>query len=263
MKRWKIALLIVLSVWMACSSTFVASAITTPWIELQPDVETGIEGHNLALEENVQIVYYVYDTAAAEAESGVLFWLEPQTSYLYGTETYKVTESFGTIENPKTGHTCQKYAFPELSAKMMTVDVYAVSFVKVGEKITYGAPDKYSILQYCFNKKGSETVMQGGTVSLGELVAATLQQGAMAQQFFGYKTDRLANDTYYQVTVVGGTLPDGMTKGLYKENDAVTLAAGQAPTGKSFSHWENGAGETVSEAVTVPGKNETYTAIYN
>lgn len=263
MKRWKIVLLFALAIWMACSSMFVASAITTPWIIVQPDAETAIEGHNLALEENVQIVYYVYETETEGAESGVLFWLEPQTSYRYGTETYKVTESFGTIENPKTGHVCQKYAFTELSAKMMTVDVYAVSFVKIGEKITYGALDKYSVLQYCFNKKGSGSMVQGGTVSLGELVAATLQQGAMAQQYFGYKTDRLASDTYYQVTVVGGTLPDGTTKGLYQENDAVTLAAGQAPEGKTFSHWENGAGETVSEAVTVPGKNETYTAIYN
>ena len=262
MKRWKIVLLFALAIWMACSSMFVASAITTPWIDLQPDAETAIEGHNLALEENVQIVYYVYDTASTGAESGVLFWLEPQTAYVYGTETYKVTESFGPIENPKTGHTCQKYAFTELSAKMMTVDVYAVPFVKVGEKVTYGALDKYSVLQYCFNKKDSKTVMQGGTVTLGDLVAATLQQGAVTQQYVGYKTDRLANDTYYQVTVVGGTLSDGTTKGLYKGNDAVTLTAGQAPAGKTFSHWENSAGEIVSETVIIPGKNETYTAIF-
>ena len=262
MKKRKIALLLLLALWMAFSSTFVASAITTPWIDLQPDAETAIEGHNLALEENVQIVYYVYETEIDGAESGVLFWLEPQEAYLYGTETYKVTESFGMIENPRTGHLCRKYAFPKLSAKMMTVDVYAVSFVKIGEEVTYGSLDKYSVLQYCFNKKDSKTVMPGGTVPLGDLVAATLQQGAVSQLYFGYKTDRLATDTYYQVTVVGGTLPDRTNKGLYKENDAVTLKAGQAPDGMTFSHWENSAGEIVSETVIIPGKNETYTAIF-
>ena len=224
--------------------------------------ETNIVGHNLALEENVQIVYYVDETVPQGAESGILFWLEPQTEYVYGSETYKITQSFGTIENPKTGHICQKYAFTDLSSKMMTVDVYAVSYIKDGENITYSTLDKYSILQYCFTKKDSKTVMQGGAVTLGDLVAATLQQGAMAQLYFGYKVDRLANNTYYQVTVAGGTLPDGTAKGLYQEKDVIVLTAENAPEFKTFAGWKNSAGEPIAATVTGLEQNETFTSNY-
>ena len=259
MKKTKLFLLLSLLMLMTCLFAISAAA--------DEPAATKIEGHNLALEENVQIVYYVDETVPEGAESGILFWLEPQTEYVYGTETYKVTEPFGTIVHPTTGHTCQKYAFTELSAKMMTVDVYAVSYVKDGETITYSTLDKYSILQYCFNKKDSETVMQGGTATLGDLVAATLEQGATAQQYFGYKTDRLANDTYYQVIVVGGALPDGTEKGLYKEGNTISLSAEIIKDQDIFAYWQNSAKEKVGasakQLVSCATGNEIYQAVYS
>ena len=254
MKKTKLFLFVALIALIACLFAVSAAA--------DKPAATDIVGHNLALEENVQIVYYVDETVPAEAESGVLFWLAPQDEYVYGSETYKVTESYGTIVHPVTGHTCQKYAFTELSAKMMTVDVYAVSYVKNGESITYSTLDKYSILQYCFTKKESKSVMQGGAVTLGDLVAATLQQGAMAQLYFGYKTDRLANNPYYQITVAGGTLPDGTAKGLYQQNDIIVLTADDAPQYKTFAGWKNSAGEPVATTVTGFEKDEEFTSHY-
>ena len=253
MKKARFGLLISMFVLIACLFAISVAA---------DEQATDTVGHNLALEENVQIVYIVDETVPAGAESGVLFWLAPQESYTYANATYRVTESYGTIVNPKNGHTCQKYAFTELSAKMMTVDVYAVSYVKEGENFTYGNLDKYSVLQYAQSKKGSTKTLDGSETTLGEVIEAVLEYGAVTQKYFSYRTDRLANATYYQITVVDGTLPDGTTKGLYQAGEAITLTAPASKDDLPFSRWENSAGETVSATVTVPTKNETYTAVY-
>lgn len=198
---------------------------------------TSIVGHNLALEDNIEIVYIVEETAPQGAETGVLFWLSPQEEYVYGEQEYKITTPFGTVVNPNTGNTCQKYAFNYLSAKQMTENVYAVSFIKDGENIMYSSVDKYSILQYAYNKKNSETILDGGTASLGEMLSAMLDYGAITQQYFGYNLDRLANATYYRVTVNGGALSDGLNYGLYKDGETVTVIAGEPELGKQFKQW--------------------------
>ena len=254
MKNKKTVLFFIAAVLFACVFSFSVAA------------STDIEGHNLALEDHVEIIYYVYDTAPENAETGVLFWLTPQANYAYGSETYKVTASFGEIVNPGTGHTCRKYAFAELSAKMMTDDVYAVSYSKVGENITYSEPDKYSVLQYAFNKKNSAATLPGGTATLGEVVSAILNYGAAAQRYFGYKTDRLANATYYQVTVVNGTLADGTVSGLYAAGDTVALRAEATRNDLPFARFENSARATVGVQTTLNvvagAADETYTAVY-
>lgn len=221
---------------------------------------TAIKGHNLALEDSVHVIYYVdAQNVPAGAEQGVLLWLEPQPNYLYGKETYKLTKTTGTYQ------TYLKYEFAEIAAKMMTTDIYAVSFVKVGDQTTYSALDKYSVLQYAYNKKGSATVLDGGTTTLGELLTQMLEYGAMAQKYFNYKTDRLANATYYSVNVENGTLSDGTTKGLYQAGDQITLTAQAGKDGMPFLYWVNGQSEKVSEETTINVNVkgiETYTAIY-
>lgn len=227
---------------------------------------TSIVGHNLALEDNIEIVYIVEETAPQGAETGVLFWLSPQEEYVYGEQEYKITTPFGTVVNPNTGNTCQKYAFNYLSAKQMTENVYAVSFIKDGENITYSGVDKYSILQYAYNKKNSATILDGGTASLGEMLSAMLDYGAITQQYFGYNLDRLANATYYRVSVENGKLPDGFTSGLYKSGTDVTLVANAPAEDKVFQKWVDGENNILGTESTLTynlDKDITITAVYD
>ena len=78
--------------------------------------------------------------------------------------------------------------------------------------------------------------------------------------------DHLANADFY-VSVVGGTLTDGFSTGLYPAGADVTLVASEMDAeGNPFSHWENSAGEMVSEeavcTVQMPAAHETYRAVY-
>ena len=215
--------------------------------------ETDIMGHNLSLNDSVNIVYYVdFQNVPENAEKGILIWTSAQDEYVYGTQNAKIT----TIRGTTAGYS--EYVFTGVSAKMMSQDIYAKSYIKVGDEITYSPLDKYSVLQYCYNKKGSTTTVNGGTKTLGELVAKMLEYGAFAQEYFNYNTDRMANATYYKVNVVNGTFADGTTSGLFVEGGTVTLYAET----ESFCHWEkdNALVSANSEIAITVTENATYTA---
>ncbi|MBQ7172661.1 MAG: leucine-rich repeat protein [Clostridia bacterium] len=218
------------------------------------EATTTVMGHNLELESAVNIIYYVdFQNAPGGAETGVLVWKNQQESYVYGTEDAKLSTT-------GINYGYETFIFPGVSSKMMTQDIYAVSYIKNGDKITYSALDKYSVLQYAYNKKGDTTKI-GGSKTLGELLVGMLNYGTLAQQYFNYKTDRLANATYYQINVVGGTLPDTSTKGLYQPGKSVTLSSNAT----EFGYWVNKAGEVVGSSnpivVTVGNSEETFTAV--
>ena len=221
---------------------------------------TAIEGHNLSLQDNVYIMYYVtFDGIPSGAETGVLVWTSQQETYVYGTEKAKAL-----YDGVRDGYSV--YYFTGVSAKMMSQDIYAVSYIKNGNNITYSSLDKYSVLQYAFNKKGSTTVMGEGGTTLGELVAGLLDYGTLAQTYFRYNLDRLANAEYYQIKVKNGTLADGTKSGLYQAGAQVTLNAPAEKDGIPFSCWKDEAGATVGNEtniqVTVGSKDKTYTATY-
>lgn len=234
---------------------FVANADQVP--------ATDIAAHNLSLNENVYVVYYVDQTVPEGAEAGVLCWFDPQESYTLANAQYKlVQEGTETI----SGKEYAKYYFTKVAAKMMTVDVYAVSYVKAGNEVTYSELDKYSVLQYCFNKKDSTTIMGEGGTTLGELVAGLLDYGTLAQTYFRYNLDRLANANYYEISVVDGTLADGTQSGLFQTGEQVTLNAPAEKDGVPFSAWKDETGATIGTErnlqVTVGAKYKTYTATY-
>ena len=218
--------------------------------------EATIKAHSLSLNDNIYILYYVdFKNIPDGAETGVLVWNNPQENYAYGTETAKAVYDRVDVSN---GYSI--YYFTGVSAKMMTQDIYAKTYIKIGDEITYGELDKYSVLQYCYNKKGSDTTLSGGTITLGELIQDILHYGASAQKYFNYHTDRLATADYYQIKVANGMLPDTTKSGLFQIGEQATLTA----TIENFDHWENSAGETVgteSTLVVIVAGNETYTAI--
>ena len=221
---------------------------------------TAIEGHNLSLQDNVYIMYYVtFDGIPSGAETGVLIWTSQQETYAYGTEKAKAL-----YDGVSDGYSV--YYFTGVSAKMMSQDIYAVSYIKDGDNITYSKLDKYSVLQYAYNKKDSTTIMGEGGTTLGELVAGLLDYGTLAQTYFRYNLDRLANTEYYQVKVKNGTLADGTKSGLYQTGDKVMLSAAAEKDGIPFSCWKDEAGAIVGNEtniqVTAGSKDKTYTATY-
>ena len=93
---------------------------------------TDIVGHNLSLNDSVDIIYYVdFKNVPENAEKGVLIWTSAQDEYVYGSENTKITTIRGTTQGYPT------YAFTGVAAKMMSQDIYAKSYIKVGDEITY------------------------------------------------------------------------------------------------------------------------------
>ena len=211
-----------------------------------------IPGHNLALEDSIHIIYYVdFWNVPAGAEKGVLIWTSPRSSYTYGTQNAKLTKSTGVYSS------YLKYEYTDVVAKMMAQDIYAVAYIKDGNKITYSSLDKYSVLQYAYNKKSSS--------GLGALLTKMLNYGAEAQTYFGYKTDRMASSIYYQLIVENGTLPDGTTKGLYPVGTILTLTANAPGEGKAFSYWSDSTGQnlgTEPNLTILVSEGKTWSAVY-
>ena len=78
---------------------------------------TEIAGHNLSLEDRINIVYYVTSSNVPEgAEEGVLIWTSEPELYAYGTEDCKITTSI-------KGGQYDLYFFNGLAAKQMTEEV--------------------------------------------------------------------------------------------------------------------------------------------
>ena len=150
------------------------------------DPTTQIAGHNLSLEDRVNIVYYVQSQEVpTDAEEGLLVWLDEPDLYAYGTEDYKITKFIRSGQY-------KLFYFNELAAKQMTVEVKAMSYIKSGDDIYCSELDSYSIAEYCNKKLSSTTVGADGTTTLGSVVKSILKYGAASQKYLGYNMDNLA-----------------------------------------------------------------------
>ena len=227
----------------------------------EADPELKIVGCNLSFQDNIYIKYAVNGSDLSDVK--LLIWTSEQTSYEFGTQS-AVLESTGT--ETVSGKPCKIYSYSSLTARMMTDYVYARAYVVKSGTAYYSAVKKYSILQYVLNKTG-KTGTASTNQKLIDLLNAMIEYGSAAQIYAGYKADRLANADWYQVKVVGGTLDDLSTEGLYLAGDPVTMTAPATDDqGKDFSYWETDSGEVAgTEAtltVTVVSLNKTYTAVY-
>ncbi len=216
---------------------------------------------NLSFRSNVCIKYAI---ATEDTSVKMLIWRAPQTEYIYSPQT---TVLAPVATDAIDGKSCLIFDYTELAAADMTEVVYARAYKDNGDgTYEYGAVKKYSILQYAYNKLGYT-----GTAStdeeLKQMLRDMLVYGASAQKYLERNTDRLATADFYQVVVEGGLLADGCTEGLYLAGETVTLIASATNAeGGAFSHWVNSAGETIGStvtyALTVPAKHDTYTAVY-
>ncbi len=247
----KILFLLFATAILAVSVCFGISAAETP------DSELDIAYHNLSFESDTYIMY-----AIKSADPNVR--LETRIE----TEDGPVTKILAPLPEQAEigGKQYTVFKFTTISAKQMTDYVYARAFIDNGGEITYGKPDKFSILQYAYAVLG-KTSTASGDESLKSLISAMLNYGAAAQTYKSYRTDRLANDEYVQIKVVGGILADGFERGLYREESDVTLTATATDKdGLPFAKWIDESGATVATSatatITVGSKNAEYTAVY-
>ncbi len=231
-----------------------------------PTPSVGIAKFNLTFENNIYIKYAVKLHGVENVNSQnfkLLIWNDPQAAYEKGSEDTALT-STGT--QTVSGELYHIFSYTDLAAKQMAEDVYARACYEVGGNIYYSEVEKYSILQYAYNKLGIT-----GTASTNEnfktLLCDMLEYGASSQKYFDYKTDRLANADFRQIEVEGGKLPDGSDQGLYIIGEQISLTANATNAeGIPFAYWKNSAdtkvGTDLTYTATVGEKNETYTAVY-
>lgn len=241
---------------IVCSlSTFI---ITSGATSTTPDLS--IDYCNLSFRDSVCIKYAVKSSVS---DVKLLVWTEPQTEYTYGTQDYEITAFY--TENIE-GSSYMIFDFTSLVAKQMADVVYTCAYAEVDGVGYYSEVNKYSILQYAYNKLG-KTAEASSDEKLKEMLVSMLEYGACAQKYLNYKTDRLANADWYQVKIEGGVLDDGVTHGLYLMGDKVTITAPETnEEGATFAYWAdskgNKAGTTAEFELTVEAANQTYTPVY-
>lgn len=227
----------------------------------ETDPMLSIYACNLAFKDNVYIKYAVAGDDLTDVK--LLIWTTPQIEYVYGTQQ-KILNPTGSTSVGDV--TCKVFQFTDFAAKQMTDVVYARAYTEKSGVKYYSEVQKYSILQYVYNKVG-KTGTATENQKLINLLNAMIEYGALAQIYTGYKTDRLATLDYYQVKVVGGHLDDMCDNGLYLPGEEVNITAPETnEDGKSFMYWQDDNSNVIateaSAIVTVGTVNAKYTAIY-
>ncbi len=245
--------------WIWCSLVIllIAGAITMGIVAAEPEKEPAtlsVKTFSLSLENAVYMNFKVQSTNVSDSSQiKLLTWETAPAVYEKGTENLCLS-SKGT----EAGSGYELFQYDNLAAKDMTKMVYACAYLNEGGVETYSAPVKLSVAMYAD--------MQKNDAELKPLMDSMLAYGAQAQLYFEYNTEFLATDALGRVSVVGGTLADGFKTGWYRAGSTVTMTAQTEQDGVPFSHWENAAGESVSEELTceveVTEGHTTYTAVY-
>lgn len=252
--------MLLLSLALLLVASMVGALAWMPGAE-EPAPELSIAYCNLSFRDTVCIKYAV---SANVPDVKILIWTSPDSEYTVGTQDDEITEQVTQTING-TPHLVFDYT--KLAAKQMTDVVYARAYANVDGVDYYSEINKYSILQYAYNKLG-KTATASTDEELKEMLTHMLAYGAAAQKYLNdYKADRLATADWYQVKLTAGVLDDKCTHGLYLPGDKVTLIAPPAnEDGIPFSHWQNSAGDEIATSatyeLTVGSANEIYTPIY-
>lgn len=242
---------------------FIAISMTAVCIKANTeDPKLEIRYCNLSFRDSVCIKYAV--SAKNTTDVKILIWNSPQSDYTIGTESEQIT-SVG--KNIIDGEDYVIFDYSKLVAKQMTDVVYARAYTQMDGVDYYSDVNKYSILQYAYNKLG-KTATESTDENLKVMLTDMLEYGASAQKYFEHNSDRLATDCFYQVKLTDGVLYDGCTHGLYLEGDKVELSAPEKNSDDvAFSYWADSKGNKVSTTstfeLTVGTSNEVYTPIYN
>lgn len=247
---------------LLCLALFTMIGLGTFAEEEPPSLE--IAAKALELEATVGISFAVPKEPTNGAQVGLLVWTEARSdAYTFGTQdAFLSSDEEDTVD----GTLCLIFTYDALAAKQLTDDIYVRAFAEVDGTAYYSEVEKYSVLQYAYNKLGKTGVATTDT-NLYATLSALLEYGAEAQRLFEYRLDRLANEAYYQISAVNGWIASDLSScGLYKTDAIVLLSAAESLQSMVFSHWENALGEVVGTdltlSVTVTDKNDVFTAVY-
>ena len=214
---------------------------------------------NISYSSEIYIMYAVsyegIDTSVNPVK--MLFFDNIQDEYTPSTASYVVDSTGSTTIS---GVACKIFYSKGLAAKEMTDDIYARAYVEIDDEIIYSDVVKYSVLEYYYEIKEAGTA----STNILNLLEAMVNYGAAAQINFNYNTDKLANATYYKVSVENAVLSDGFTSGRFKAEEQVTLTA-PLKEGYVFKNWTNANSDVVSTDVTYTltvTQDETLTANY-
>lgn len=180
-----------------------------------------ISGHTLSLKDNIHIKYAVesYHIESATA-FGLLVWDTPQERYEYGTQTEILSASGSVVQN---GIEYPTFEYCRLFARNMTEVIYSRAYAIVDGECYYSEVNKYSILEYAYNKLGYTEDVGTTDESLINLLESMLDYGGNAQIHFNYKADEPANGDFSYVRFERGLFPDGFYYGIYKVGTKVQV----------------------------------------
>lgn len=253
-KRW-ITLVTVLALLLSCIGA------AAPILALGEDPQLSFVAGNLAFKDSIYVELAV-EAKYADTVS-LLVWNGARETYEYGTQTATVT---GGERRTVLGTDCTVFKFTGIAAKQMADDFYFRAYTEKGGKAYYSPVKKYGVMTYAYNKLG-KTGTASDDQKLISLLNGLLHYGSLTQTYLNYHTDRLADGTYYEIAVSGGTLADGTDRGLFAVGDSASLCAPLTDeNGNGFSHWADNAGNkigyTASLNVTATATNAIYTAVY-
>jgi hypothetical protein len=214
----KKVLLVIIAVAIVVSAMIVVGVI----VNATSDVVLNIKACNLSFSESIHIVYAVESKNVATSRIKMLYWttpLEYESEYTLENAQYVSTTSYSQNVN---GVVCRIFENEQLWTKNMTDTLYARACVQVGDKTYYSDVERYSILEYVYNKLGYT-----GTATTNEnllaLLPEVLKYGADTQKYLEHNLENLPTDKYVKIFVDGGILPDGMDYGFYKVGTVLTL----------------------------------------
>ena len=230
-----------------------AGAVATAATEPEIAIKYGNLGYN---DGRVTLGYAVeYKNLPSTAEHGLLIWkAEPEKYYLKGREDVLL------LSNEKVtidGGEYYEFTLSDIAEREITEDIYAVAYARVGTKVYYSELNKHSPLRYARLADGS---IGDARIDDGEVLAflaEMIENGAAAQRAENYRTDRLADADFVELTVENGSFADGTSKGLFIAGSTIDVTAFE-PLGEIVSDWLNSQGASIalgSASIKVPDKS--------
>ena len=251
-KRTVVSLILAIVMMFALSATaFSAESADAPVLD--------VAAKNLSLNNTIDLVFYVTIENGTAANIKLMTWSKAQDDYAYGTQEQILEPTTITTYKNKP---CAIFYYTGIAAKQMADNIYVRAYVEKGGEMYFSGVDKYSILQYAYNKINAATP----DAKLVAILDSMLDYGAQAQVYFNYNTAHPANADFRLVKLANGALSDQTDRGLFLVGETATLIAPATnAAGVPFSYWKNSAGERVATTATfnlTVTVADTYEAVY-
>ena len=259
MKKFKFSILCIVLIVLSVFSFLGFNNVNVSANE-ENDVVLNIYKNNISYSSEIFILYAVeYENINLDnSEISMLFFEDADKEFIKGNEAYA---SYSKGIEEVEGKDCLIFYSKGLAAKEMTDYVYSRVYVNIDGVDYYSDINRYSVLEYVYEMKEYKELSEEEIEFFDNMLA----YGASAQKIFDYREYRLADDTYYKISVVDAVLDGKFSSALYKLNEIVTISAYEEKDGIPFAYWQDREGNIVSEDRVLEfevTENINYTAIY-